>query len=72
MAQIEAAKAADAAAEHVLKERLPTALACDAFRKKMQSIMGGVTLMGDVILGTVPGTRVRAFLTPGIPWTTFP
>lgn len=66
MAQIEAATAADAAAQEVLKERLPTAVACDAFRKKMQSIMG------DFRTGTLPGTRVRPFLTPDIPRTTFP
>jgi hypothetical protein len=66
MAQVKAAQAADAAAARVLKERLPTAMACDEFRKAMQSIMG------DPAAGTLPGTRVRSFITPGIPRTTFP
>jgi hypothetical protein len=65
-AQMKAADATDAAARHVLKERLPTAVACDEFRKTMQSIMG------DPRFGTLPGTRVRPFVEPGIPRTTFP
>lgn len=66
VAQVKAAQAADAAAARVLKERLPTAVACDDFRKTMQSIMG------DPAFGTLPGTRVRPFVTPGISRTTFP
>jgi hypothetical protein len=66
VAQVKAAQAADAAAARVLKERLPTAMACAEFRKTMQSIMG------DPAFGTLPGTRVRSFITPGIPRTTFP
>lgn len=65
-AQVKAAQAADAAAARVLKERLPTAMACADFRKTMQSIMG------DPAFGTLPGTRVGSFITPGIPRTTFP
>jgi hypothetical protein len=66
VAQAKAAQAADAAAARVLKERLPTAMACNEFRKTMQRIMG------DPATGTLPGTRVRSFITPGIPRTTFP
>lgn len=66
VAQVKAAEAADAAAARVLKERLPTAVACSEFRKIMQSFMG------DPRTGTLPGTRVRPFVTPGIPRSTFP
>jgi hypothetical protein len=66
VAQVKAAQAADAAAARVLKERIPTAMTCDELRKTMQSIMG------DPAFGTLPGTRVRSFITPGIPRTTFP
>jgi len=38
-AQAAAAQAADQAARIVLRERLPTALACDQFRKHMQHII---------------------------------
>ena len=65
-AQAEAAKAADEAARIVLRERQPTALACDQFRKHMQSIMG------DPRFGTIPGTRVTGFLEVGVPRKTFP
>jgi len=66
VAQVKSAHAADAAAARVLKERLPTAMACNEFRKTMQSIMG------DPAVGTLPGTRVRSFSASGIPRTTFP
>jgi hypothetical protein len=66
VAQVKAAQAADVAAARVLKERLPTAMACDELRKTMQRIMG------DPANGTLPGTRVRSFITPGLPRTTFP
>lgn len=66
VAQVKAAEAADAAAARVLKERLPAAVACGDFRRIMQSIMG------DPRTGTLPGTRVRPFVTLGIPRTTFP
>ncbi len=66
LAQAKAAEAADAAARHVLKERLPSATACNEFRRTMQKIMG------DATFGTIPGARVRSFLTPDIPRSTFP
>ncbi len=67
VAQRAAASAADEAARRVLKKkRLPTALACDEFKKTMQSFMN------DPEKGNIPGTRVTSFLTPGISPTTFP
>ncbi|WNG50544.1 hypothetical protein F0U60_45275 [Archangium minus] len=66
LAQVAAAKAADEAARRVLRERQPTALACDQFRKHMQSILG------DKDFGTIPGARVSGFLSGGVPRTTFP
>lgn len=65
-AQAAAALASDGAARHVLKQRLPTAIACNEFRAKMESIMK------DPKQGDIPGARVTSFLTPGIPRTTFP
>ncbi|WP_224240602.1 hypothetical protein [Hyalangium gracile] len=65
-AQRVAAQAADEAARHVLKKRLPTAVACNEFRATMQSFMI------DPTRGNVPGTRVSRFKEVGIPQTTFP
>ena len=65
-AQEAAALAADSAARQVLKQRLPTAIACDEFRAKMESAMK------DPKQGDIPGARVTSFLTPGVPRTTFP
>jgi hypothetical protein len=66
IAQTAAAKAADEAARIVLREHLPTALACARFRKHMEGILG------DKNFGTVPGARVTEFRTSGVPKTTFP
>ena len=65
-AQMEAAKAADKAARIVLREHLPTALACKQFREHMGRILG------DLEFGTIPGARVTGFLEVGVPRTTFP
>ncbi|HVG58327.1 MAG TPA: hypothetical protein VNA24_07205 [Hyalangium sp.] len=65
-AQQAAALAADEAARHILKRRLPTAVACDEFRTKMESIMK------DPKQGDIPGTRVTPFLSQGVPQRTFP
>jgi hypothetical protein len=65
-AQEAAAEAADEAARHVLKERLPTALACDKLRTLMMEFML------DPRRGNIPGARVRPFVTSGIPRRTFP
>ena len=65
-AQEAAAKAADEAARIVLREHLPTALACDQFRKHMESILR------DYPFGTIPGARVTAFQRVGVPRKTFP
>ncbi|WNG49083.1 hypothetical protein F0U60_36910 [Archangium minus] len=65
-AQEAAAKASDEAARLVIKERQPTALACNQFKKHMEHIMG------DRTFGTIPGTRVTGFQTMGIPRKTFP
>jgi hypothetical protein len=65
-AQQAAARAADEAARLVLRERIPTAMACDQFRKRMQSILR------DPRFGTIPGAKVTGFQTVGVPRTTFP
>ncbi|QRN93692.1 hypothetical protein JRI60_31535 [Archangium violaceum] len=65
-AQVAAAKAADETARIVLREQQPTALACNQFRKHMQSILG------DRNFGSIPGARVTGFLEVGVPRTTFP
>ncbi len=49
VAQVEVAKAVDEAARIVLRERLPTALACTQFRKHLQSILTHPEF------GTLPG-----------------
>jgi hypothetical protein len=66
VAQVEAAKAADKAARIVLREHQPTALACDQFRKHMQSILT------DPVSGPIPGARVTKFKEVGVPRMTFP
>lgn len=65
-AQAEAAKAADEAARIVLREHLPTALACIQFRKHMQGILTNIDG------GPIPGARVSAFNEAGVQRTTFP
>jgi hypothetical protein len=65
-AQEAASLAADKAARHVLKRRLPTATACIELRTTMESTMK------DPKQGDIGGARVTPFLTPGIPRTTFP
>jgi len=65
-AQQSAAKAADKAARIVLRERIPVALACMEFRKHMGRILG------DRVLGTIPGARVSGFQRVDVPRTTFP
>jgi len=54
-AQAAAAEAADRAARIVLRERLPTALACIQFRTHMQSIMN------QSVSTPVRGARVTGF-----------
>jgi hypothetical protein len=66
LAQGASALAADEAARLVFQEGLPTAMLCTQFRGRMEFIMGNPES------GTVPGTRVTKFLTPGIPRKTFP
>jgi hypothetical protein len=65
-AQQEAAKAADKAARIVLREKQPTALACQQFREHMQRILG------DLERGAIPGARVTGFLRVDVPRKTFP
>jgi hypothetical protein len=65
-AQAAAAKAADEAARIVLREHLPTALACARFRKHMGDILG------DKQFGTIPGAQVTGFQREGVPRKTFP
>jgi hypothetical protein len=65
-AQQAAAMAADKAARHILKQRLPTAVACGELRTKMERIMQ------DPKQGDIPGARVTSFLTEGVPRMTFP
>jgi hypothetical protein len=66
LAQAAAAKAADEAARIVLRERLPTAMACAQFRKHMEGILR------DSNFGPIPGARVSAFKESGVPKKTFP
>ncbi len=66
LAQEAAARASDEAARLVLRERIPVALACIQFRKHMERILG------DRVLGTIPGAKVTAFKEVGVPRTTFP
>jgi len=65
-AQIATAKAADEAARVVFRERLPTALLCDQFKKHMQRILT------DPQFGTIPGAKVTGFREMGVPRKTFP
>lgn len=65
-AQRAAAKASDEAAREVLKERLPTALACKTFRGVMESYLN------DPKRGGVPGARVTGFQRTGVPRNSFP
>ncbi len=65
-AQAAAAKAADEAARIILREHLPTALACKQFREHMQA------LMADPDFGLVPGARVTGFQRVGVTRKTFP
>jgi hypothetical protein len=66
LAQEAAARASDEAARIVLRERIPVALACIQFRKHMERILG------DRVLGTIPGAKVGGFQAVGVPRTTFP
>jgi hypothetical protein len=66
-AQQAAAAAADEAAREVLKQRLPTAVACDRFRKAMQGLMRTPSAAAYI-----PGAKVSAFYSSGIPRRTFP
>ena len=54
-AQAAAAEAADRAARIVLRERLPTALACQRFREHMERIMQSSVSV------PIPGARVSGF-----------
>jgi hypothetical protein len=65
-AQAAAAKAADEAARIVLREHLPTALACQQFREHMQRIMN---TPGPAY---IPGTRVTVFQRVLVSRKTFP
>ncbi|MFY0530214.1 hypothetical protein ACN28I_45965 [Archangium gephyra] len=65
-AQVEAAKAADKAARLVLREQQPTAMACEQFRKHMQSILT------EPVFGPIPGAKVTGFREVGVPRATFP
>ncbi|MCY1073765.1 hypothetical protein [Archangium lansingense] len=65
-AQAEAARAADKAARIVLREQIPTALACHRFRAHMQSILA------EPVIGPIPGARVTGFQRVGVPRSTFP
>jgi len=65
-AQRATAKASDAAAREVLKERLPTATACMRFRTAM------ALYLNDLKKGGIPGARVTAFQRTGVPRRTFP
>ncbi len=65
-AQRAAAKASDAAAREVLKERLPTGTACIWFRTAMERYLK------DLKKGGIPGARVTAFQQTGVPRRTFP
>ncbi|HLL04208.1 MAG TPA: hypothetical protein VK539_26720 [Myxococcaceae bacterium] len=65
-AQRAAARASDAAAREVLKERLPTAMACRQFRAAME------LYLKHPKKGGIPGARVSAFQQAGVPRRTFP
>jgi GTP cyclohydrolase I len=65
-AQVTAAKAADEAARIVFRERQPTVLVCEHFRRHMERIMG------DWTVGLIPGTRITSFKTLGVPRKKFP
>ncbi|OJT26647.1 hypothetical protein BO221_00980 [Archangium sp. Cb G35] len=65
-AQTAAARAADEAARIVLRERLPTALACKQFREHMERILA------DKAIGSIPGAKVNGFKEVGVPRRTFP
>jgi hypothetical protein len=65
-AQVAAAQAADEAARIVLRERLPTALACDQFRKHMERIMK------NSVSAPIPGARVTGFQRVLVSRKTFP
>jgi hypothetical protein len=66
LAQEAAARASDEAARIVLRERIPTALACVQFRQHMERILG------DYEFGIIPGAKVGGFQSVGVPRTTFP
>jgi hypothetical protein len=66
-AQKAASTAADEAARYILKQRLPTAVACNELRTKMESIM-----KDPAHENVIPGARVTPFLTQGVLRTTFP
>jgi len=65
-AQEAASRAADKAARVVFRERQPTALICDQFKKHMQRILT------DPQLGLIPGAQVTGFQRVGVPRKTFP
>lgn len=65
-AQAQSAIAADGAARHVLKLKLPSGLLCIRFREGMEV---GLDNYGR---GPVPGARVRRFTETGVPRTQFP
>ncbi|PTL81966.1 hypothetical protein [Vitiosangium sp. GDMCC 1.1324] len=65
-AQTAAAKAADEAARIVLREQLPTALACKQFREHMERILT------ELDVGPIPGAKVTKFRAVGVHPKTFP
>ncbi len=65
-AQRAAARASDTAARDVLKERLPTALACRQFRTAMEFYLN------DPKKGGISGAKVTAFQRTDVPRRTFP
>jgi hypothetical protein len=65
-AQVAAAQAADEAARIVLRERLPTALACKQFREHMQRIMK------SSVSNPIPGAQVTGFKRVLVSRKTFP
>ena len=65
LAQTLSAAAADAAARIVLKEDITLSAAlCVRFRQEMERILSGDE--------AIPGARVTAFMTSGVPRTSFP
>ncbi|MFE8602508.1 hypothetical protein [Archangium violaceum] len=64
-AQAAAARAANEAARLVLRERLPTALACKQFREQMERVLT------DKATGPIPGANVSGFIEVGVPRRTF-